>query len=191
MMNLDELLSMTPSELEHHGVKGQKWGVRRAGSAGVKAIKSASKAVGDEAKLRGNSVKRELGWQFKNPNTMSTKKLAATAKRVNLENQLKRHARGRIVNPLQKGSYAAVRKTKRDYLNRSKMSTKDLQAKVRRLDLERELRKSAKSATKSQKDLAASIMKSMATDPTPTGVATGILKDQVGSYINDRRKYNN
>lgn len=179
-MNIDELLSMTPSELEHSGVKGQKWGVRRARSAGVKAIKSASKAVGDEAKLRGASIKRERSWAKKDVSGMSTRKLKSTAKRVRLENELKRHARG-----------SGSKGIKRDYLNRSTISTKDLQSKVNRLNLEKEFKKSASTATKSQRDLAKSIIKSLATDPTPTGVATGVLSDQVSSYIKDQRKYNN
>ena len=180
MMNLDELLSMTPSELEHHGVKGQKWGVRRAGSAGVRAIKSASKTVGDEAKLRGASIKRERSWAKKDVSGMSTRKLQSTAKRVQLENELKRHARG-----------SGSKDAKRDYLNRANISTKDLKSKVNRLSLEKEFKKSASTATKAQRDLAKSIMKSMANDPTPTGVAVGVLGDQVSSYMSDRKKYNN
>lgn len=111
MMEIDVLLAMKPSELEHHGVKGQKWGVRKA-----------ARKVKSEASLRINSAKRERSWDKLDTSSMSTKKLSSTAKRVRLENDLKRHAKGT-------GSKAL----KRDYLNRSSISTKDLQAKISKI----------------------------------------------------------
>lgn len=179
-MNIDVLLAMSPSEIEHHGVKGQKWGVRKISGAGVKTIKRGSKALADGTKLRVNSLQRERSWAKQDTSKMSTKKLRSAANRVRLENELKRHARG-----------SGSRSAKKAYLNRSTISTKDLQSKVNRLNLEKEFKKSASTATKSQRDLAKSIIKSLATDPTPTGVATGVLSDQVSSYIKDQRKYNN
>lgn len=35
-MKLDELMSKTPSELEHYGVPGMKWGRRKSGSTSTK-----------------------------------------------------------------------------------------------------------------------------------------------------------
>lgn len=39
-MDIQEILAMTPSELEHYGVKGQKWGVRKAKAAGDRVATS-------------------------------------------------------------------------------------------------------------------------------------------------------
>lgn len=172
-MNIDELLAMTPSELEHSGVKGQKWGVRRRTAAGIRAVKG-------EVKLRGQSVARENSWAKKDISKMSTKELQRNANRARLENELKRHARG-----------TGRREVKRDYLNRKDLTTEDLQSKVRRLNLEREFNKQASQATRSQIKMAQDIMKSMASDPTPTGVATGVLAGQLSDYTREQKKYNN
>lgn len=171
-MDVNDILAMTPSDLEHHGVKGQKWGVRRKIKSGVTTAKN-------EVKLRNDSAKRERSWAKTDVSKMSTSQLRNQASRVRLENELKRHARG-----------TGNKTVKREYLNRSKIDDATLRKRVERLNLEREFNKSAKLSSKSQRDLAKSIIKSAAKDPTPTGVATGVVTDQVNSYVKDKRKYN-
>lgn len=53
---------MTDYELYHHGIKGQKWGVRRTaaqlGHRVAKAAKSAGKTLGKEASKAGRAAKK-------------------------------------------------------------------------------------------------------------------------------------
>lgn len=85
---LDEkLLSMTFSELEHHGVKGQKWGVRKAVKNGVANVKKSHE-------LNTQSRQREKSWTttYKKRGSMSTTDLKRTVERLRLENELNRLA---------------------------------------------------------------------------------------------------
>lgn len=56
-MDIKEILAMTPAELEHHGVKGQKWGVKRN-------LKKVGPAVGKAATL-SRAVSNEISHPFK------------------------------------------------------------------------------------------------------------------------------
>lgn len=62
------------SDLYHHGVKGQKWGVRR------------------KLTQKSESRKREKSWndKYEKRRDMSTKDLEATVKRLRLENEFGR-----------------------------------------------------------------------------------------------------
>lgn len=85
---LDEkLLSMTFSELEHYGVKGQKWGVRRKVQSGVDSVKKAHQ-------LNTQSRQREKQWQtaYKKRGSMSTADLKRTVERLRLENEFNKLA---------------------------------------------------------------------------------------------------
>lgn len=50
-MELDELMSKTPSELEHYGVPGMKWGRRKSGSTSTKGS-ARSKVKATAAKVK-------------------------------------------------------------------------------------------------------------------------------------------
>lgn len=50
-MDLDELMSKTPSELEHYGVPGMRWGRRKSSSKGSTSSKG-SKAKAVAAKVK-------------------------------------------------------------------------------------------------------------------------------------------
>lgn len=85
---LDEkLLSMTFSEIEHHGVKGQKWGVRKAVKNGVASAKKSHE-------LNTQSRQREKSWTttYKKRGSMSTTDLKRAVERLRLENELNRLA---------------------------------------------------------------------------------------------------
>lgn len=85
---LDEkLLSMTFSEIEHHGVKGQKWGVR-------KAVKNSVASAKKSHELNTQSRQREKSWTttYKKRGSMSTTDLKRAVERLRLENELNRLA---------------------------------------------------------------------------------------------------
>lgn len=131
MKELDELL-------QHHGVKGQKWGVIRKGQNG---IKSATKRVKEEV----GSLKRERSWgkNLANADKMSTKQINKVAQRIQMENDLKR---------LSKDKYVGSKKDKANYRNRGKMSDEELGRKVGRLRAKANLNRTIQEATKSQSD---------------------------------------
>lgn len=94
-MDIQEILAMTPSELEHHGVKGQKWGVKRnlkkVGPAVSKAA-TATRAFNNElshpfksaaAKVEGHNTKTHE----------SRKKFNANIDKQKEESRLKSRAR--------------------------------------------------------------------------------------------------
>lgn len=80
--------------LEHHGVKGQKWGVRRnthsvSSHTSKRAQKKAARhAVHEEKKA---SRKREKSWQstYNNRSKMTDQELRSALTRIQLENQLR------------------------------------------------------------------------------------------------------
>ena len=78
---VDDVVEM--SDLHHHGVKGQKWGVR-------KAIKRAE----ESHRVSSESKKRERSWRetYKKRGEMSTSDLKRAVERLRLENELNRLA---------------------------------------------------------------------------------------------------
>ena len=78
---------MTFSELEHYGVKGQKWGVRRKVQSGVDSVKKSHE-------LNTQSRQREKSWTttYKKRGSMSTTDLKRAVERLRLENELNRLA---------------------------------------------------------------------------------------------------
>lgn len=78
---------MTFSEIEHHGVKGQKWGVRKAVKNGVASAKKSHE-------LNTQSRQREKSWTttYKKRGSMSTTDLKRAVERLRLENELNRLA---------------------------------------------------------------------------------------------------
>lgn len=74
--------------ISHHGVKGQRWGVKRKGSAVSSGLMN-KKPKND---LSAQSAAREASWQGKylKRSSMSTRELQANVNRLNLENQFKK-----------------------------------------------------------------------------------------------------
>lgn len=68
--------------LEHHGVKGMKWGQRK-----VKAIKSAHKST-----VASKQRERSWGKKYKKRATMSDAQLKKAVQRLQLENEFNRQA---------------------------------------------------------------------------------------------------
>lgn len=155
-MELDELMSKTPSELEHYGVPGMKWGRRKA------------RAVSTRVKEEVASKKREYSWkkQYKNRSNMSTKDLQKLNKRVANENQLKRNA--------------TTKAQKKAYRNRATMSDQRLNALVKRVNLEANFKQQATAVRKADRKKAKQLINQAADLPlsaTPHGAALqGALK---------------
>lgn len=132
--------------IEHYGVKGMKWGVRRS-------------------KEQLQSASRERSWSNKDQSKMSKKQLKRTVQRLQNENDFKRTS-----SKLQKSyNVKAVKKAltlklkdsrdlaktglnyKKQYRNRHKLSDEQLKKKVERLKLEAQFDKLSKQATKEQR----------------------------------------
>lgn len=134
MKNMDEFL-------QHHGVKGMKWGVIKSklskGQNGNKAPKKPGRI-----KEELSSLKRERSWKkiAKNMDSLSTKDINALSRRAQMENDLKR---------LSKSSVGSS-KDKTNYRRRDKMSDQELSRKITRLRAKDQLSRQAKEASKEQ-----------------------------------------
>lgn len=135
--------------LQHFGVKGMKWGVRRNREKS-KSLKKQYKETEDSkspgrVKQTLDSIKRERQWKksLDNLDGMSNAEINKLANRIRLENDLKR---------LSKNSKAATRDDKRDYLNRAKLSDTELADRVNRLRAKDNLTRSISYATKDQRN---------------------------------------
>ena len=138
-------MELTPPEtdqdiLNHHGVKGMKWGVR-------KKVSSAGRRVKNRAKREHASFKRERAQlKIKDPRKMTDEELQSTLNRNRLENQLKLESKKTAtVGARHKGwSYTTraieglSRKmdNRRIYLDRASLSDTDLQQKLNRMRTE-------------------------------------------------------
>lgn len=137
--------------LQHHGVKGMKWGVRRS----VQKVKT---RVKEEVK----SSKRERSWakELKNINSMSSSKLKNTTNRIRLENDMKSIVKNQPIRT--KADAKQLSADKKAYRNREKISDKDLKAKVDKMRLQQNLRKEVSRATKSHRDKVNNLLDSQA-----------------------------
>ena len=134
--------------LQHYGVKGMKWGVRRNREKS-KSLQKQYKEMEDSkspgrVKQTLDSMKRERQWKksLNNLDNMSNSEINKLANRIRLENDLKR---------LSKNSKAATRDDKRSYLNRAKLSDTELAYRVNRLRAKDNLTRSVGDATKDQR----------------------------------------
>lgn len=136
-------MDLTPPDtkqdtLQHHGVKGMKWGVRR-----------------DRSKGGSGRIKGEVSSAVRNAKTLSERKkmksmtdddLKARTERIRNENDLGRISKERGWTRSQKKD---IRKT---YLDRGKMSDDELKAAVQRARLEDALRREIHTANRTNRD---------------------------------------
>lgn len=89
---------LNTDSIEHHGVKGQKWGVRRR----VQALAGRTGQVPKSAVTASES--REKSWKkvYANRASMSTPQLRETVNRLTIENQLKQQVN--IASPAKKSA---------------------------------------------------------------------------------------
>jgi len=134
MKELDDLL-------QHHGIKGMKWGRRKSGGSGQSNKPKEPGLV----KQHLNSMKRERQWKkvANNAHNMSTHDINRVANRIQMENTLKRLSKSNV------GS----KKDKQDYLRRDKMSNEELARKVTRLKARDNLNRVVNEASRSQREL--------------------------------------
>lgn len=142
--------------LQHVGVRGMKWGVRRDRNrpGGADGVEESTKAPPDKrGKIRKNldSLKRERDWNkvVKEIDSLTTPQINAVAKRITLENDLKRLSKSSV----------ARKKDKEDYLRRDKMSDAELNRKVARLRAKEGLTKSVKEASREQREFGQRVTK--------------------------------
>lgn len=160
-------MELTPPEtdqdtLNHVGVKGMKWGVRKRASE-----------VKNRVNREVQSFKRErnqLG--IKDPSKMTDEELKNALNRNRLENQLKEESRKTPgIGKNRREEHAARRKTNRDvYLDRGQLSDIELQAKVNRIRSENQLVQEANRVNRKTLETGSSFM---------AGVGSSLLKDVV------------
>ena len=187
-MELEELWDM---QLEHVGVKGMKWGVRKSRTSKDRASETTPKPKSLVRKYI-DSNKREVGMRkmLKDVDSLSDNDIRARVNRVRNENDMRR---------VLDNSPTMDRKRKKalrdEYLDRDKLSDSELQVRVARLNLEDNLRREVVRASKPQREAANELIKSVSThtlnkytDPkTKVFSATGNAEHDV--YIHDALKY--
>lgn len=133
--------------LQHVGVKGMKWGVRRnrnrPGGADGKEESEKVKDKRGNMKKKLDSMSRERQWNkvLKNVNQLNTKDINTVANRIKLENNMKILSKSKV----------GGKKDRDDYLRRSHMSDAELSRKVVRLRAKDSLHKAVKDASKEQR----------------------------------------
>ena len=187
-MELEELLD---TQLQHVGVKGMKWGVRKSRKSKDRASETTPKP---KSTVRKNidSNRRELGMRkmLKDVDTLPDAEVVRRVNRVRNENDFRRAIDNTAF------VYRKRRKQLREeYFNREKLSDAELQERVRRLNLEDNLRREVVRASKPQREAANELIKSVSThtldkytDPkTKIFSATGNAEHD--AYVHDALKY--
>ena len=187
-MELEELLD---TELQHVGVKGMKWGVRKSRTSKDRASETTPKPKSTVRKYI-DSNRRELGMNklVKDVHTLPDAEVVRRVNRVRNENDFRRAIDNTaFVNNKRR------KQLREEYFNRENMSDAELQERVRRLNLEDNLRREVVRASKPQREVANELIKSVSThtldkytDPkTKVFSATGNAKHD--AYIQDALKY--
>ena len=187
-MELEELLD---TQLQHVGVKGMKWGVRKSRKSKDRASETTPKPKSTLRKYV-DSNRRELGMNkmLKDVDTLPDAEVVRRVNRVRNENDFRRAIDNTaFVNNKRR------KQLREEYFNRENMSDSELQERVRRLNLEDNLRREVVRASKPQREAANELIKSVSThtldrytDPkTKVFSATGNAEHDV--YIHDALKY--
>lgn len=134
---------MDKDTIKHYGVLGMKWGVRRDRKGQV------------TIKDRLKSLSREREWKkvIGNVDNLSTDEISRLAKRVGLENDLKRLSKGP----------AGKKQDKADYIKRDQIDDESLNRKVMHLRAKENLVKQVNNASKEQRELGEKIVNATGT----------------------------
>lgn len=164
-------------ELEHYGVKGMKWGVRRT-------------------KEQLQSAQRERSWGNKDQSKLSDQELKTTVDRLQNEAHMQRLTKQLSSSysnkAVQKALKLKVKESKellkksrelnREYEVRNKLSDAELKARVDRLNLEGRFDNLSKQVTKSQKKQIDDILKTAGELPISDQYSSAI---GVGKMLNE------
>ena len=187
-MELEELLD---TQLQHVGVKGMKWGVRKSRTSKDRASETTPKPKSTVRKYI-DSNRRELGMNkmLKDVHTLPDTEVVRRVNRVRNENDFRRAIDNTTF--LDRKRKKALRD---EYLDRKNLSDDELQKRVRRVKLEDNLRREVIRASKPQREAANKLIKHVSTntldkytDPkTKEFSATGNAEHD--AYIRDALKY--
>ena len=187
-MELEELLD---TQLQHVGVKGMKWGVRKSRKSKDRASETTPKPKSTLRKYI-DSNRRELGMNkmLKDVDTLPDAEVVRRVNRVRNENDFRR-----AIDNTAFVDNKRRKQLREEYFNREKLSDAELQERVRRLNLEDNLRREVVRASKPQREAANELIKSvstqtlgMYTDPT-TKVFTATGNVVADTMIKDGLKY--
>ena len=138
MGSFEETIDIDMSEtIQHAGVKGMKWGIRKTVKANLE------------------SMKRERSWRKVDVSKLTTSEINKQAQRAQLENDFKRLSKRDVVKKdifLKKST--GSEKDRQDYLNRAKLSDSELNKRVNELRAKENFDRNVNMATKSQIDFA-------------------------------------
>ena len=187
-MELEELLD---TQLQHVGVKGMKWGVRKSRKSKDRASETTPKPKSTLRKYV-DSNRRELGMNkmLKDVDTLPDAEVVRRANRVRKENDFRR-----AIDNTASVDRKRSKQLREEYFNRENLSDAELQERVRRLNLEDNLRREVVRASKPQREAANELIKSVSThtldkytDPkTKVFSATGNAEHD--AYIREALKY--
>ena len=187
-MELEELLD---TQLQHVGVKGMKWGVRKSRKSKDRASETTPKPKSTLRKYV-DSNRRELGMNkmLKDVDTLPDAEVVRRVNRVRNENDFRR-----AIDNTAFVDRKRRKKLREEYFNRENLSDAELQERVRRLNLEDNLRREVVRASKPQREAANELIKSvstqtlgMYTDPT-TKIFTATGNVAADMVIKEGLKY--
>lgn len=121
----------TQNELYHHGIKGQKWGVRRfQNSDGSLTSAGKKRHERDIQENLGKKKENRIDTSKPDPNRWVKEDMTRAKKVVDTSSD--------VVNQLQKVERDTAPKAKKEKLDLSKMSDQELRARINRATLEKQ-----------------------------------------------------